>query len=1660
MVQPFQGPQGAVLVLGMHRSGTSALTRGLEVLGIDLGRNLKDAVAGDNEKGFFEDATLSGINDDLLALTGARWDSLLARDASEADVAQVNALKLRAIDAIVRQFGGSQYFAFKDPRSCRAIPFWKDVFSRLDLRVTYVIVFRNPMDVALSLQQRDGFPRSRSYYLWLLHMLSAVRHTDGQRRVFVNYDDLLVDPEAALTRIGEVIDCGVDADALGKYRSTFLDLNLRRHSGPAARLELDAACPPDVRSVFSLLCAEAEGKSPSQQDWQRLFEAYDRLVPYTLLLDEVDRQMLSLFEQKNKLAADLGSVSERLAQAEVRGSAQDEAIGALRAEAAGREVRVATLRSQLDDMAAAREAERANDLSELSVLHGRLRVQAELEMRLAEAESARRALGDRVVDLQKSIEELHEQQARDERLLSLHSLLAAQFESSQEQWLQERGDWREQLRMLEEQRQAQQRLLQAQEEQLRTLLDQSRQHRIASEERQHFERAVADSARRAAESAQRSAALEAAYRMLADRLRSVYASSSWRLAGPLRALKASVSGGHVNEVVPPLEDIVAAAPAVPLESSLLKRSVTSTSTPSFAYFTICSRNFLAFAKTLFQTLREHHPDAQFYVALCDAPDAPFNPADEPFPFIYLDDIDLPQWREMSQRYNITEFNTAIKPFVFRHLMKRGVADAIVYLDPDIIVKGHMSELEEAFAAGAYGVLTPHVTMPAENVETSDVKMLQYGIYNLGFAAFRVCADAISAMEWWGRRLINDCVIKLEEGLFVDQKWADLLPAILPNLHVLRHPGYNVAYWNVAQRRVVLSNGIYTVNGEPLRFAHFSGSKLEDATVYSRHSGQFNTTNIGDLVHLLNEYRSRVFGNEHARYQKIPYAFSWNGQAGVNLHTPEPTHQKHVHAESGPAPQPPSGGPELDVSSSAARALRMVRTASNLAGGFPQLALKATRVLANGGFGAVRQRIRLVEGAANELELRQSLQSGASTHALEVTALGEAGLPSWRRRLLFIDWSTPRPDRDAGSITAFRLMEILVYLGYDVTFVPSDLEYLGAYTDAVRALGVRCLHREDIGSVKAHLETHGAAYDFMFLCRAPIAGLYIDDIRLHAPEAQIILNTSDLHYLRDLREAELSGDRGQIEAAERAKDWELGIIRACDITIVMSEVEKNILRHEAPDADVRLLPLMFVDVDEESASFTQRQDIIFIGGFPHLPNVDAVLYFAREIFPLVRARLPGVTWHIVGNAPPADVLALDRQPGIRVHGYVQDITPLFRSARLSVAPLRYGAGIKGKLGTSLAFGVPAVATSIASEGMHIAHGEQVLVADDPARFAQAVIDLYSDEATWTRMSQSGRDTMLREYSVPAGRDRIGALMQSATPGFLDIEAYEVRSHAVYGDLQRFLGLRLQERRALEASLVRRDAESFTIDGFCAVCGESRQFNVSFLYSGSSDADGRPLPNWREHLDCSACGLQNRLRAGVHLFEGLLRPSANADVYLTEQGTALYDLLKSRYPRLVGSEFFGTHCALGEEMSGLRNEDLTRLTFADGSFDFVLSFDVMEHVADDVAAMRGIHRCLKPGGRLLFAAPFSRDRERKVVRAVLRKDGEIEHILAPEYHGSVADPEKGSLCFRYFAWDVLDDLKSAGFENCRVVHYWSRDFAYLGGEQFLFIADKPRRPARTH
>lgn len=361
------------------------------------------------------------------------------------------------------------------------------------------------------------------------------------------------------------------------------------------------------------------------------------------------------------------------------------------------------------------------------------------------------------------------------------------------------------------------------------------------------------------------------------------------------------------------------------------------------------------------------------------------------------------------------------------------------------------------------------------------------------------------------------------------------------------------------------------------------------------------------------------------------------------------------------------------------------------------------------------------------------------------------------RILILDLHTPTPDMDSGSVDAFFQMRLLSEMGYRVTFAPvTDLAFRPRYTQDLQRIGVECLYRPHESSLAGHLHEAGRRYDFVMLSRLATAEEFIDLARHECPHARLLFNTVDLHFLREARQAEIENDALLARQAKRTRQMETGVMRRADATLVISEVEAELLRREMPDIDCFHLPLVMDIADRCDTPFHERRDLFFIGGYRHRPNVDAVLHFARNIWPEISSRLPGVKFHIVGSHPPPEVWALAGD-SIVVAGFVADAAPYFNECRLSVAPLRYGAGLKGKVGRSLGYGCPVVATPIATEGMALTAGADVMIAADDDAFADAVVHAYNDAELWQRLSQGGRGYFESHFSLTAGRTRLAEIL---------------------------------------------------------------------------------------------------------------------------------------------------------------------------------------------------------------------------------------------------------------------------------------------------------------
>ncbi len=348
------------------------------------------------------------------------------------------------------------------------------------------------------------------------------------------------------------------------------------------------------------------------------------------------------------------------------------------------------------------------------------------------------------------------------------------------------------------------------------------------------------------------------------------------------------------------------------------------------------------------------------------------------------------------------------------------------------------------------------------------------------------------------------------------------------------------------------------------------------------------------------------------------------------------------------------------------------------------------------------------------------------------------------QVLYIDLGTPKPDHYAGDVLSESYIIALREAGYSVTLLPYlDLRYANGYTEALQKKGVECVYSPYVSSAEQYIAQNGYRFDFVVLSRADAASGTIDLIKEFAPHARIIFNTIDLHFVRFLRAAQLSGIEEDFAYARKAQEAEISVMRKADCTLVVSDTEKKLLAQLIPDAFVEVVPFP-ADIYESSQTFVERRDIVFLGGFMHKPNIDAVLFFAREIWPLISSTVPEARFIIGGADAPKEICDLASDT-ILVKGFVEDLAQFFETAKLSVAPLRFGAGIKGKILTSLGYGVPCVATSIASEGIGLVDGVNVLLANTPKEFAAAVIKAYTSSELWSSLSKNGQDWIRQNYS---------------------------------------------------------------------------------------------------------------------------------------------------------------------------------------------------------------------------------------------------------------------------------------------------------------------------
>lgn len=589
----------------------------------------------------------------------------------------------------------------------------------------------------------------------------------------------------------------------------------------------------------------------------------------------------------------------------------------------------------------------------------------------------------------------------------------------------------------------------------------------------------------------------------------------------------------------------------------------------------------------------------------------------------------------------------------------------------------------------------------------------------------------------------------------------------------------------------------------------------------------------------------------------------------------------------------------------------------------------------------------------------------------------------RPTILVVDYGVPVPDRHAGDVTMSGYLRMLVGAGWRVVFAPHDGVAEGPPCEALETIGIEMIRAPQ--TVAGWLAVNGRHVQQVWLCRPELAAALLPIVR-NSTSARTAYYTHDLHYLRLMREARLRNDPAMEAAATKVREQEVGVLRAVDHVLTPSVDEGHLIRELAPTAQITTLPPYYYEAGQirsrGASQFEGLSDILFVGGFPHTPNVDAALFIAREVMPLVWKERPEARLLLVGYAPPAEVqaLATDR---IIVTGQVAELAPWFDQSRVMLAALRYGAGVKGKVVEALRCGLPVVTTSVGAEGIGITPGDEAVVAEDAADLAAGVLELFADSERCARLSAAGAALVARRFSRAAARATLEGVFQAPR---------------------------------------------------CAACGSVRLL--------PPPQEGNP----RESFVCQDCYALARCEA---LAKVLLRRFGR------EGETSLPELLARRpglrvhelgfvggiadslrgFPSYSESEYFPGVPLGTPGPAGVRCEDVTQLTYADESFDIILSQDVMEHVPGAVRGFAETARVLRPGGSHFFTIPQNPHLRHSVTRAKLGPNG-VEHLLPPEYHGDPVRAE-GALVFTDYGRDLSEIIAAAGLELIE------HDQAVLGG-----------------
>jgi glycosyltransferase involved in cell wall biosynthesis len=368
-------------------------------------------------------------------------------------------------------------------------------------------------------------------------------------------------------------------------------------------------------------------------------------------------------------------------------------------------------------------------------------------------------------------------------------------------------------------------------------------------------------------------------------------------------------------------------------------------------------------------------------------------------------------------------------------------------------------------------------------------------------------------------------------------------------------------------------------------------------------------------------------------------------------------------------------------------------------------------------------------------------------------------PVAKKRILMIDMTTPTPDRDAGSYAAIQELNLMSSLGFEVAFLPIDLDFKVSYTACLQNLGVEVFHKPFYQQASDVFGRKMVNVVGIYITRYNVAEHFVAYLKIHYPHIPIFFNNADLHFLREIRSALSLADDEQLKNALATRKRELGVIDKVDVVLSYTDAEHAVITSHALRNDNLFKCPWVLQPKTTGKQFKERKGIAFLGGFKHLPNVAAMEFFITQVMPLLSVAAPDIILNVYGSYLP-DNFKLYASDNVKIIGYVEKLDEVFHHCRVFVTPLLTGAGIKGKVLESLAYGVPTVLSPIAAEGTGLSNGLTTLIANSPAEWVAAIVKLYNDEVLWHRMSENQKILAESNYSFENAQTQMRRIFEYA------------------------------------------------------------------------------------------------------------------------------------------------------------------------------------------------------------------------------------------------------------------------------------------------------------